>query len=126
MSKISEFNTKLAAKITSGVSTMWCAYIFAALALISLPAALKTGDVVVIVAWVAQTFLQLVLLSIIMVGQNVASAAVEQKINETHEASLGEFELAKEARSIANQERAELKELSREMHQVLKDIEGKK
>ncbi|MCX6450601.1 MAG: hypothetical protein NTZ31_02705 [Actinobacteria bacterium] len=126
MSKISEFNTKLAAKITSGVSTMWCAYIFAALALISLPAALKTGDVVVIVAWVAQTFLQLVLLSIIMVGQNVASAAVEQKINETHEASLGEFELAKEARSIANQELAELKELSREMHQVLKDIEGKK
>jgi len=126
MSKISEFNTKLAAKITSGVSTMWCAYIFAALALISLPAALKTGDVVVIVAWVAQTFLQLVLLSIIMVGQNVASAAVEQKINETHEASLGEFELAKEARSIANQELAEIKELSREMHQVLKDIEGKK
>ena len=126
MSKISEFNTKLAAKITSGVSTMWCAYIFAALALISLPAAVKTGDVVVIVAWVAQTFLQLVLLSIIMVGQNVASAAVEQKINETNEASLGEFELAKEARSIANQELAELKELSREMHQVLKDIEGKK
>ena len=126
MSKISEVNTKLAAKITSGVSTMWCAYIFAALALISLPAALKTGDVVVIVAWVAQTFLQLVLLSIIMVGQNVASAAVEQKINETHEASLGEFELAKEARSIANQELAELKELLREMHQVLKDIEGKK
>jgi hypothetical protein len=126
MSKISEFNTKLAAKITAGVSTMWCAYIFAALALISLPAALKTGDVVVIVAWVAQTFLQLVLLSIIMVGQNVSSAAVEQKINETHEASLGEFELAKEARSIANQELAELKELSKAMHQVLKDIEGTK
>lgn len=104
---------------------MWCAYIFAALALISLPAALKTGDVVIIVAWVAQTFLQLVLLSIIMVGQNVSSAAVEQKINETHVASLGEFELAKEARSIANQELAELKELSREMHRVLRDIEGK-
>jgi hypothetical protein len=105
---------------------MWCAYIFAALALISLPAALKTGDVVVIVAWVAQTFLQLVLLSIIMVGQNVASAAVEQKINETHEASLGEFELAKEARAIAKQELAELKMLSKEMHRVLKDIEGNK
>ena len=125
MSKVSNFNTNLAAKITSAVSTMWCAYIFAALALISLPAALKTGDAVIIVAWVAQTFLQLVLLSIIMVGQNVSSAAVEQKINETHEASLGEFELAKEARSIANQELAELKELSREMHRVLRDIEGK-
>lgn len=125
MSKISNFNTKLAAKITSGVSTMWCAYIFAALALISLPAALKTGDIVVIVAWVAQTFLQLVLLSIIMVGQNAASASVEQKINETHAASLGEFELAKEARSIANQELSELKSLSKDIHRLLKDVEGK-
>jgi low affinity Fe/Cu permease len=126
MSKVANFNTKLAAKITSGVATMWCAYIFAALALISLPSALKTGDVVVIVAWVAQTFLQLVLLSIIMVGQNVASAAVEQKINETHTASLGEFELAKEARELANQELAELKQIAAEIHQVLKDIEGNK
>ena len=126
MNRINEFNRRLAEKITSAVSTMWCAYIFAILALISLPAAIKTGDVVIIVGWIAQTFLQLVLLSIIMVGQNVSSAAVEQKINETHEASLGEFELAKEARSIANQELAELKAIAREIHQVLRDVEGKK
>ena len=125
MSKISEFNMKLAQKITSAVSTMWCAYIFAAIALISLPAAIKSGDAIVIVAWVAQTFLQLVLLSIIMVGQNVSSKSVEQKINETHEASLGEFELAKEARAIAQQELAELRIIASEMHRVLKDIEGK-
>ena len=126
MNRINEFNRRLAEKITSAVSTMWCAYIFAALALISLPAAIKTGDVVVIVAWIAQTFLQLVLLSIIMVGQNVSSASVEQKINETHEASLGEFELAKEARQLANQELAELKKIAAEIHQVLKDVEGKR
>jgi hypothetical protein len=126
MNRINEFNRRLAEKITSAVSTMWCAYIFAALALISLPAAIKTGDVVVIVAWIAQTFLQLVLLSIIMVGQSVSSASVEQKINETHEASLGEFELAKEARELANQELAELKKIAAEIHQVLKDVEGKK
>ena len=125
MNRINEFNRRVAEKITSFVSTMWCAYIFAALALISLPAAIKTGDVVIIVAWIAQTFLQLVLLSIIMVGQNVASASVEQKINETHEASLGEFELAKEARELANQELAELKTLAAEIHKVLKDNEGK-
>ena len=126
MDPINEFNRRLAEKITAAVSTMWCAYIFAALALISLPAAIKTGDVVIIVAWIAQTFLQLVLLSIIMVGQNVASASVEQKINETHEASLGEFELAKEARELANQELAELKIIAAEIHRVLKDVEGKK
>ena len=126
MNRINGFNRRLAEKITASVSTMWCAYIFAAIALISLPAAIKTGDVVVIVAWIAQTFLQLVLLSIIMVGQQVQSASVEKMIRETHEASLGEFELAKEARSIADQELSELKEIAREIHQVLRDVEGKK
>jgi hypothetical protein len=126
MSKAKNFNNWLAKKITDGVATMWCAYLFAALALISLPAALKTHDVVTIVAWVAQTFLQLVLLSIIMVGQNISSVGVEQKINETHTASLGEFELAKEAREIANKELAELREITRDIHRVLKDIEGNK
>lgn len=125
MSKIDSFNQKLAAKITSGVATMWCAYAFAAIALVSLPSAIKSHDLITIVGWIAQTFLQLVLLSIIMVGQNVSSASVEQKINETHTASLGEFELAKEARLLANQELAELKEIAADIHRVLKDIEGK-
>ncbi len=125
MSKVQDFNTKLAAKITSGVATMWCAYAFAIIALISLPSALKSGSAITIVGWVAQTFLQLVLLSIIMVGQNVASASVEQKITETHTASLGEFELAKEAREIAKQELIELKEITKEIQQVLRDLEGK-
>jgi translation elongation factor EF-1alpha len=125
MSKIAEFNQKLGARITAMVGTMWSAYAFAAIALVSLPSALKTGDTVVIVAWIAQTFLQLVLLSIIMVGQDVQSKSVEQKINETHEASIGEFELAKEARLIANEEIKELKEISLEVHRLLRDIEGK-
>jgi hypothetical protein len=125
MSKIDSFNQKLAAKITSGVATMWCAYAFAAIALVSLPSAIKSHDLITIVGWIAQTFLQLVLLSIIMVGQNVSSASVEQKINETHTASLGEFELAKEARLLANQELAELKQIAADIHRVLKDIEGK-
>ena len=125
MSKIDTFNQKLAAKITSGVATMWCAYLFAAIALVSLPSAIRSHDLITIVSWVAQTFLQLVLLSIIMVGQNVASASVEQKINETHTASLGEFELAKEARLLANQELAELKVIAAEIHRLMKDVEGK-
>lgn len=65
------FNSWLAEKITAGVGTMACAYAFGALSLVSLPGALKTGDPVVIVAWIAQTFLQLVLLPIIIVGQNL-------------------------------------------------------
>jgi hypothetical protein len=123
MNSIKTFNTRVAEKITSLVSTMWCAYIFAAIALVSLPAAIKSGNVVIIVAWIAQTFLQLVLLSIIMVGQQVAGASLAQKINETHEASLGEFELAKEARKIADQEMAQIKTMAAEIHALLKNSE---
>jgi hypothetical protein len=123
MSSIGRFNQKIATKITSFVSTMWCAYIFAAIALISLPAAIKSGDRIVIVAWVAQTFLQLVLLSIIMVGQDASSKGMQQKIDETHTASLAEFELAKNSQEIANKEMAALKEITSEMHRLIRDIE---
>ena len=125
MNAISRFNQKIAAKITNAVSTMWAAYLFAGIALISLPAAIRTGDSLVIVAWVAQTFLQLVLLSIIMVGQDQSAKEVAQKINETHSASLGEFEMAKEARKIADLELAELKEITRDIQRLIRDIEGK-
>lgn len=119
------FNKKLASKITGAVSTMWCAYLFMAIALISLPNAIKSHDTIVIVSWVAQTFLQLVLLSIIMVGQDVQSARTQEIINETHFASLSEFELAKEAREIANKELQELKVISKEVHQLLRDMESR-
>jgi hypothetical protein len=73
------FNAKLALVITRSVGTMACAYVFGAIALISLPAAITSGQVIIIVAWIAQTFLQLVLLSIIMVGQTVQSAASDSR-----------------------------------------------
>ncbi len=84
------FNAKLALVITRSVGTMACAYVFSVIALISLPAILiqagvltssqvpkfftKSG-IILVVAWIAQTFLQLVLLSVIMVGQRVQSLA---------------------------------------------------
>ena len=60
-----------------------------------------------------------------MVGQKVQSQKLENTINETHTASLAEFELAKEARALANQELAELHALSHDMHQLLKEVEAK-
>ena len=78
MSRVDSFNKFIAKKITAGVATMWCAYLFAIIALISLPKAINSGDTIVIVSWIAQTFLQLVLLSIIMVGQSVSSAKLKQ------------------------------------------------
>lgn len=78
------FNGRLAVLITNSVSTMWCAYIFAAIAFISLPAAIR-GGTAPLVSWVAQTFLQLVLLSVIMVGQKVAAAASDKQALQTFE-----------------------------------------
>ena len=83
-SPAARFNSWLAIKITTAVGTMWCAYIFAALALIGLPAALKPGGEGII-AWIAQTFLQLVLLSIIIVGQNIMSAASDKRSEATYQ-----------------------------------------
>jgi hypothetical protein len=78
-----DFNSWLAVKITSIVGTMWCAYAFAALALISFPEAIKAGTAA-LVAWFAQTFLQLVLLSIIMVGQKVAAEKSDRQLEQTY------------------------------------------
>ena len=76
------FNGWLAVNITNIVGTMWCAYAFAILAFISLPEAIR-GGTASLIAWIAQTFLQLVLLSIIMVGQKVAAAASDKQALQT-------------------------------------------
>jgi hypothetical protein len=77
------FNGRFAILITNSVGTMWCAYAFAALALVSLPDAIKGGKATLI-AWIAQTFLQLVLLSVIMVGQKVSAAASDKQALQTY------------------------------------------
>lgn len=78
-SPLARFNSFLGDKITKGVGTMWCAYAFALIAFISLPEAIHTGKSALI-SWIAQTFLQLVLLSIIMVGQKVEGAAADTRL----------------------------------------------
>lgn len=82
---IGRINMRLAVFVTKIVGSMWCAYIFSALALISLPAAIASHNSLVIVAWIAQTFLQLVLLPIIIVGQNVQAEVNQQRAQHDHE-----------------------------------------
>jgi hypothetical protein len=92
--EVEGFNAKLALVITRSVGTMACAYLFTLIALVSLPAILIQAGVltksevptfftkpglILIVSWVAQTFLQLVLLSIILVGQSVQSVASDAR-----------------------------------------------
>jgi hypothetical protein len=96
---VTRFNTWLALKITNRVGSMWTAYVFTLLALISLPAILTQGkfvpvgtfpkwlislSLISLVAWIAQTFIQLVLLPIIMVGQNVIQGQQDAKSEADH------------------------------------------
>lgn len=96
--QVEGFNAKVAVVLTSGVGTMACAYLFCLIALTSLPAILVQAGVlsqsdvpsfltkaglILIVSWIAQTFIQLVLLSVIMVGQSVQSAASDARAERT-------------------------------------------
>jgi hypothetical protein len=78
------FNGRVGLWITNKVGTMWAAYVFFLLTLVSLPAALLSGNVIVIIAWIAQTFLQLVLLPIIIVGQNIQAATADKRAAQTY------------------------------------------
>jgi hypothetical protein len=79
----SRFNARFGLWTTNVVGSMTCAYAFAALSLISLPSALQSGNVIVIVSWIAQTFFQLVLLSVILFGQGLQAQAGDKRADDT-------------------------------------------
>ena len=93
------FNGRIALLITNAVGTMWCAYLFALIALISLPAAIA-GGTATIISWIAQTFLQLVLLSVIMVGQKVASKASDKQALQTYQDAEALLEIQDEIHKL--------------------------
>jgi hypothetical protein len=95
----SRFNNALAVKITNVVGSMWSAYLFGLLSLMSLPAILVTinshfrsdfpswiiaTSMITLIAWISQNFLQLVLLPVIMVGQNVIQGQQDAKADADH------------------------------------------
>ncbi len=87
-------NARFGLRVTLAVGTMWCAYIFTIIALFALPDAIKQGTYYIIV-WLSSSFLQLVLLPIIIVGQNIQAAASDRRAEETYkdaEAVLKESE----------------------------------
>jgi hypothetical protein len=100
-------NQRFGLAITKSVGTMWAAYAFFALSLVSLPAALMTGDTLIIITWIAQTFLQLVLLPIIIVGQNLQAAKAEHRAIATYEDATALLAETKEIQThLTDQDRA--------------------
>ena len=93
------FNARFGLFITQAVGTMWTGYVFTLLALLSLPYVLSLfhafthtfpgwlikASILALVAWIAQTFIQLVLLPIIIVGQNIQAEAADRRAEATYE-----------------------------------------
>ena len=109
------FNEWLAIHITKIVGTMWCAYAFALLALISLPAAIR-GGTATLISWIAQTFLQLVLLSIIMVGQNIAAKKSDRQLDQTYRDSEELLKISAAMHELLEKNT----ELTSEIHEVVR------
>jgi type VI protein secretion system component VasK len=79
---IVRLNARVGLRITVIVGTMWCAYVFAGIALISLPDNVhRTQDLIL---WISSSFLQLVLLPVIIVGQNIQAKAADKRSEETY------------------------------------------
>src|SRR5712691_5518649 len=93
---IGRFNAAVAVLVTKIVGTMYCAYVFTLIALVALPAAIQQGSPTVLVNWLSSNFLQLVLLPIIIVGQNVISAAQDARAEADHETLTALHQLAKQ------------------------------
>ena len=110
------FNGRLAVLVTKTIGSMWCAYAFAAIALISLPDAIHQGTVAV-VSWISQTFLQLVLLSVIMVGQQVLAKASDKQALQTFKDTEAVLELADQIHRLIEVNNR----LTDEIHHVVAD-----
>ncbi|MGN6610108.1 MAG: hypothetical protein ACTHMS_24255 [Jatrophihabitans sp.] len=113
--RVGKLNAKIGLKITIIVGTMWTAYLFTLLALVSAPSAFTSGNTLVIVAWVAQTFLQLVLLPIIIVGQNVQATAADARAQATYDDASAVLE---EARQIQEHLKAQDAAITEILHRV--------
>jgi hypothetical protein len=99
-SVMGRFNAAVAVRITKVVGTMYCAYVFSLIALVALPAALEQGSPTVLVNWLSSNFLQLVLLPIIMVGQNVISATQDARAEADHETLTALHQMSKQQLEI--------------------------
>jgi hypothetical protein len=117
------FNGRLASVITEGVGTMWCAYAFGVLALVALPQAIK-GGALTTVQWISQTFLQLVLLSVIMVGQQVIGRASDERATSTYNDAEAVLHEAQQIQAHLAAQDAALEALARQLQVELPMLNG--
>jgi hypothetical protein len=98
-------NKRLALWVTRNVGTMSAAYVFAIIGAVAIVGTAVGWVVGQVAGAVSSFFIQLVMLPLLMVGQNLLGAKSEQRSAETHDAVMGEI--------------GTLKDLMRDLHRLL-------
>jgi hypothetical protein len=103
-------NTRIAVGLTKTVGTMWTAYSFAVLAIVGLLAILGVLPplVALLIVWASQTFIQLVMLPILSVGQNVLGRHAELMAEEQFNTTMKTFHDIEEIMQHLSAQDAEL------------------
>jgi len=118
---IGQFNNALAVLITRSVGTMWAAYVFTLIAVGGAFAVLTNNALLTALSvLVSQTFLQLVLLPVILVGQNVISASQDARaeadhltLTTLHEINVQQLQMLQQQKEMLQQQREILDLLQR-------------
>lgn len=79
---------KIAIVISNKVGTFSCFVFFAVLALISLPSVIFSHSLIIFVSWITQSFIQLVLLPLIMISQNLSQRHSDIRADEDFNVNL--------------------------------------
>lgn len=117
------FNSRVALACTLAVGSMWCAYAFGLLALLGLPTALEPGNIGLLF-WISSDFLQLTLLSVIIVGQNIQAGAADKRSEQTYQDSeIILHEQAQQAAHLAAQD-DRIVEIQRAVQDILAQVKG--
>jgi hypothetical protein len=120
---IVRFNARFGLKITLVVGTMWAAYLFSALALFALPSAIKQGTYFVVV-WMSSSFLQLVLLPIIIVGQNIQAAAADKRSEDTYKDAEAVLKEAAEIQQHLLAQDDAISDIVERLEKLMKDLKA--
>jgi membrane protein implicated in regulation of membrane protease activity len=86
--RIRKLNDSIAAALTLAIGTMWCVYLFVAVAVVPYFAPSWSTAI----QYISSAFLQLVFLPLIMVGQSVLGRETEKRARQDHEVLLAQFE----------------------------------
>lgn len=118
------FHQRLAVGITEATGSMWTAYLFTFLALLGFPA-LSTflGPVVAIyVIWVSQTFIQLVMLPVLSVGQNVLGRKSELMADEQFQTTTKTYHDIEQIMEHLDHQDAQMEIITKQLASVMERL----